>query len=407
MTKRVVRNEPISISDTYPVFFDAVQRGSLEELVKAAWKVFGLPVMLIDKNDQPICQFPDQILGDATWDRYYNKNPLEAEERELSRVKVLADKPSFFEPFTFYLDENHGGGLFGQIHFKAVHYGYFCVQLFNHPLDKDDLERAKIFSQALGLVMHHQSSCDTESSSSLLLELLSEDTGEYVRSRAAAALGKQLKGRYAVLVKPIEPNASSSTFAVAAMKHIQSLGPNFVAAVRSNCLMVLCGEMQRSIERDRRQMMERIDDFLRPAGNGAGCSAVFDDLFHVQRYALQAHMTALHSKNALAFYEEIAPAPLFQLAAHHGDGEAFLAPILRVIHDYDRENRTEYFQTLRAYSLFLHNKELAAQKLCIHRNTLLYRLNRIEEIFGLSYEEPRTALHLLNSFQLWDVMKKE
>ena len=107
------------------------------------------------------------------------------------------------------------------------------------------------------------------------------------------------------------------------------------------------------------------------------------------------------------FYEDIAPAPIFRLVVHYGEGNAFCHPVLDELWRYDQKNKGEYFKTLRAYSLFLHDKDRAAEDLCVHRNTVVYRLNRIEEIFGLDFEEPRTALHLLNSFQLWDVMKRE
>ena len=70
---------------------------------------------------------------------------------------------------------------------------------------------------------------------------------------------------------------------------------------------------------------------------------------------------------------------------------------------YDAANQTEYFRTLQVYSLTLHNKESTARILCIHRNTLLYRLGKISELFHVPYEDQQTALALLNSFQLYGV----
>ena len=156
-----------------------------------------------------------------------------------------------------------------------------------------------------------------------------------------------------------------------------------------------------------KEELGRIEAYLRPAGLGCGVSAPFKDLFGVKAAFQQAHMAALCGQGVLSFYEEVVPAPIFRLVVHCGDGNAFCHPGLEELWQYDQKHKTEYFKTLRAYSLFLHDKDRAAEELCVHRNTVVYRLNRIEEIFGLPYEEPRTALHLLNSFQLWDVMKKE
>lgn len=81
----------------------------------------------------------------------------------------------------------------------------------------------------------------------------------------------------------------------------------------------------------------------------------------------------------------------------------FLHSALDQLLAYDATNQTEYFRTLQVYSLTLHNKESTAQILCIHRNTLLYRLGKITELFQIPFEEPRTALALLNSFQLYGI----
>ena len=86
--------------------------------------------------------------------------------------------------------------------------------------------------------------------------------------------------------------------------------------------------------------------------------------------------------------------------------EAYIHPALPEIFLYDQKHNTQYFMTLHAYSLSMHNKDAAADTLRIHRNTLMYRLNRIEELFSLPYEDERTALHLLNSFQIWDILNR-
>ena len=77
-------------------------------------------------------------------------------------------------------------------------------------------------------------------------------------------------------------------------------------------------------------------------------------------------------------------------------------PALAEIQRYDNANNTDYFNTLRTYSMTMHNKDSAALQLDVHRNTLLYRLNRIKDLFNLSYEDEQTAIHLLCSFLLMD-----
>lgn len=103
----------------------------------------------------------------------------------------------------------------------------------------------------------------------------------------------------------------------------------------------------------------------------------------------------------VSFFQDVFPAPIFEAVCAHVNVNMFLHSALDQLLAYDATNQTEYFRTLQVYSLTLHNKESTAQILCIHRNTLLYRLGKITELFQIPFEEPRTALALLNSFQLY------
>ena len=72
--------------------------------------------------------------------------------------------------------------------------------------------------------------------------------------------------------------------------------------------------------------------------------------------------------------------------------EERLGPLLQ----YDRQHRTELVKTLDAFLAANNSPTAAAERLHLHRNSLLYRLGRIEEILGVSLEDPeqRLALHL-------------
>ena len=76
--------------------------------------------------------------------------------------------------------------------------------------------------------------------------------------------------------------------------------------------------------------------------------------------------------------------------------EEFFISTLGMLSDYDRKNDGELVKTLDAYFACLGSPTEAAERLHVHRNTLLYRLHRIQEIahVDLSDAETRLALHL-------------
>ena len=72
----------------------------------------------------------------------------------------------------------------------------------------------------------------------------------------------------------------------------------------------------------------------------------------------------------------------------------FYRTTLAALTDYDRKQHAELLKTLEAFFANLGNLARAAEALHVHRNTLLYRLERITEISGLNLDDSEERLAL-------------
>jgi len=97
------------------------------------------------------------------------------------------------------------------------------------------------------------------------------------------------------------------------------------------------------------------------------------------------------------------------LAVNPDQLRAFSGSWLKDILSYDDQHKSELLETLDAYFNSNGNMRLTAKDLNIHRNTLVYRLNRIAEITQLDMDDANVhlnlrlalkALHLLKTFNL-------
>lgn len=81
----------------------------------------------------------------------------------------------------------------------------------------------------------------------------------------------------------------------------------------------------------------------------------------------------------------------------------FTDEIMRPLIEYDAQNRGSLVKTVEAYFVHHGNISQTAESLFVHRNTLLYRMERIEELTGLNLDQAnmRLALHL--SLKLWQL----
>ena len=151
--------------------------------------------------------------------------------------------------------------------------------------------------------------------------------------------------------------------------------------------------------------MEKVARILNKIYSVNGISNCFTSLEEINTYYPQAYYTAQLKRKGTTFYKDVTAAASIVMTLQKVPYKTFLHPVLEELKAYDDSHNTQYFDTLRVYSLFLHDKDKAASDLGIHRNTLLYRLNKIQEIFQLPFEDPDTALYLVNSFELYQVKK--
>ena len=74
-----------------------------------------------------------------------------------------------------------------------------------------------------------------------------------------------------------------------------------------------------------------------------------------------------------------------------------LAPfreLVRPLEEHDRARRSDLVRTLRAYFAAGGNASEAAERLFLHRNSMLYRLERIQKLTGLDLKDPDASLAL-------------
>lgn len=75
-------------------------------------------------------------------------------------------------------------------------------------------------------------------------------------------------------------------------------------------------------------------------------------------------------------------------------------PALNVLRRYDMEKKTEYYRTLFVYLLYERSILLGAAELHIHKNSFLYRIQKIREMINADLDDPHERSYLLLSFYM-------
>ena len=85
------------------------------------------------------------------------------------------------------------------------------------------------------------------------------------------------------------------------------------------------------------------------------------------------------------------------------DVRHFAADIMRPLAEYDQQNRGSLVKTVEAYFSHHGNISQTAESLFVHRNTLLYRMERIQELTQLQLDQANMRLTLHLALKLWQL----
>ena len=102
-------------------------------------------------------------------------------------------------------------------------------------------------------------------------------------------------------------------------------------------------------------------------------------------------------KNMIYYYEQLGLYQLFYDINSKTLLENFVHNILYSLMAYDKKYNTNLIQTLEVYLNKNCNLNQTAETLFIHRNTIKYRLQRIEKITNTSLDDAFTRLNFFNA----------
>lgn len=157
--------------------------------------------------------------------------------------------------------------------------------------------------------------------------------------------------------------------------------------------------------------MELLLKFAKDTGTLCGISRPFTNLLNLKKYYRQC-LEAIKSgrkldENKFLFsYEDYVLQDIFNICATQDSLMNFFHPALSELIKYDKENNTEYLYTLHAYIMKFKNPSDLAAELNVHRNTLYYRLAKIEEIMKVKLDNMDTLYSVYMSFKILEYLEK-
>lgn len=275
---------------------------------------------------------------------------------------------------------------------NSVTIGYLTVLEYHHRLEEipDDLYDLVIgaITKELAVEQAIKQSQQTDSAEFFLVNLLnSEFANRMLYEQRVLGTEFEQDRQYRLL----SINMSAFQSKVTGEKHfkaqLSALFPKAWTVFHRQYVILLfdCGNYRIS-----EKWEELVSECLKKYGLFAGCSDMFSDLYSIRKHyhhAVTAEMLArkLGHPATIAQYDAYKLWALAYSIEAKGRMQYLSAPLVR-LWQADQESGGEYVKTLFAFLESGERLEKTAQKLHIHRNTVVYRVEKMKERFGLDFD---------------------
>ncbi|MBU3182871.1 PucR family transcriptional regulator [Clostridium psychrophilum] len=401
------------IQELYKLLFDALSKGGFEEITKAAYSYMKHPIVLIDVEYKVLSQVPHCPLGDPIRDTLLKENLVPSEmiwdfdndnyvktNRENNRAflvdwGMVANLPRIMVSVR----------VNGQIK------GYMGILYPDGKCAQEDLASADIIVQAFAMEFSRIMKFSSE-----LLPLqnvfLSELFHGHINNQNqlkewSSHVNLTLSKGYCLLaIQPTRATIDSVLLQYIHQQFEKKL-PSVLSIVFDECIYLLITTVNTKSMMDSfvKAQMQMLKPILVELHLLAGISDRFDNLLDLRPYLYQAkHALTLGKLNPkcpmISVYNNLVLENILSTVRTHMEPQNYMHPTLSILEKHDNLNGTEYLTTLKTYMTSMCNSTKTSKALNIHRNTLLYRLNRIVQLTDINLDNQTTCAHLILSFYL-------
>lgn len=385
----------------YKSFFEAVNHGGIEPIIKTAHSLLQFPIILNDNSGCTLMQLPDMKLDDPDWDYSFENKTIQREHylnlynNFISKTE-LHNRPVHVKEG--FLEERHQ--VIVVVAYRQEILGLLSLIVNKDTLSQQEYDIIQVFIDALRSELKRNLLNIQQERNKLATVIQEDDTSSSSYQLALSSLSKLYPGNYQLIIS--KPRISKDIPILDAIsKDLNKNCPNCIAAVVDNYLVVLLFRIS-----DKTNSCQKALQLLSTYPYISATSTIFEAIDTIKDYHYQTRMTlncgiTLHPNKREYHFEDYVPYQIIAAAANSGSIITFIDPLVQEIAAYDAENSTEYLATLDAYLYRRQSKTETIRQLFIHQNTLTYRLKRMEELFHIDFEDMIAIQNLYASVMAW------
>ena len=387
-------------------------KSSIKTLLKITSDLIGCPIFLSDSSTKvletsdknELAKLNDELISCVLKNGFVTADLFEKYDYYNLLKKIANSKKAFYLKSKIPEKLNR---IIANINVSNQHFGWL-VAVSPNDNKPEHCEILDILSNAISIEFErNKTNYVINSSENLLLDLL---TGHFssaeefdIRTRG---FGWNMEGNYITIVIGFRNQIDNKTKAgirtmMAYKNHLSLMFPSIKSIYINERLVLLLGNKYFNM------IFNNLEIFLKNNNLAASTSNLFTDIIDFKEYYEQAADILnlginLDKVNHIYYYHDFYLYQCINTLKKAGHIEYYCLPELIDVIQYDKKNNTNLAETVHEYLNF-RNIAKTAEHLNIHRNTLIYRLDKFKELTNLNLSSGDDIYKLWLSYLILEV----
>lgn len=388
----------------------------LQYIIDVAYEVLGNPMFVSDLGYNILAFNKNADVGDPSWPTASREEEFEAYER----IKKLNDSGVFerlygsSEPCIENFDYSPTRWMANKIAIKEKNIGHIAVVELHQPFADMDLVLLPFLCEIVASELQKETISSGHFSNEFehfLIDVLDEKITKPETINKQGQKLKLNKKKYLVLVTICFGKNAKNGMSLSYLKGIVNrLLRTEKTILYKNKITVFLANDKKIVFSD--IIETRFSDFLKTNEMKVGISQHFSDLTQLGKYYLQSVKAvelgvSLTQNENIFYYQNYAIYHLLEIAGTLSNLKDFCNPVLMELLAYDKQYKTDYYHNLLIYLNNDGNVTKSAEYFQIHRNSMKYRIKKIEEILSISLSDTDTKFSLLLSDKILAYLEEQ
>jgi sugar diacid utilization regulator len=386
---------------------------SLDDIINITEKYLNNPIFILDTSYHIITRSDLAKTVNSSIETHNGENYLLLNTIELMINEKCID--TIYNKDNSFFHYSAQSLIFCSIRVTDITVAYICILQNSREFEEEDLEISNVLSKVAS--MHMQKENFFISSSGLdeeyyLMDLLINRINDiqYVKERLKY-INFNLNENCLMVSIPFKQKYKDSrqNFGIKdIMKMLKNILGNCISTYYKDRIVFLVSNEHEQVITA--HVKKNLLEFLKLNNLNCGISIVFENLLEIQDFFYQSMYAIRLSKNSemdhIAYFEDYMESYLFY-TSECKNNDLHKINLLTLVHPwivklikFDKENKTEFFKTLKAYIENNRNANITSTKLNIHRSTLFYRFNKMQDFLGISLDSSNNLFNLELSFKI-------